>query len=332
MGREIMRVALDFQWPINKTWQGYLMPDRLSEKPCPDCELGMTPEAHHLYDQYYGNAPFDPAETGSTPVTRDHPAIRAAAERQFEHSREFYMDYHGYTAEMQEIVRAFGEDPLEQAIQDEGDRLAALCNARWACHLSQADVDGLIASERGLKIENVTHEWKRHETGPGGGWVPIEGAPELTAELVNNLQVRNSWRNGVGVYATVIQRCEREGIRFDCPTCEGHASLERYEGQRAEAEQWEREDPPKGEGWQLWETVSEGSPISPVFPDAEGLARWMTTPAVCWGAVKEPYTIEQARAFIGAGWAPTMVSTPGKGLQDGVVFVADNAIEKGDDQ
>lgn len=29
---------------------------------------------------------------------------------------------------------------------------------------------------------------------------------------------------------------------------------------------WEKTEPPTGEGWQLWETVSEGSPISPVFP------------------------------------------------------------------
>jgi len=33
-------------------------------------------------------------------------------------------------------------------------------------------------------------------------------------------------------------------------------------------------DPPKGDGWQLWETTSEGSPVSPVFKTAEELAEW----------------------------------------------------------
>lgn len=33
-------------------------------------------------------------------------------------------------------------------------------------------------------------------------------------------------------------------------------------------------DPPDGEGFQLWETTSEGSPISPVFTTPEELAEW----------------------------------------------------------
>lgn len=35
-------------------------------------------------------------------------------------------------------------------------------------------------------------------------------------------------------------------------------------------------DPPKGPGFQLWETTTEGSPISPVFDTAEKLAEWCT--------------------------------------------------------
>lgn len=60
-----------------------------------------------------------------------------------------------------------------------------------------------------------------------------------------------------------------------CPTCEGEASLESYPGQRDEADAWEPTDPPAGEGWQMWETTSEGSPMSPVFATPEELARWL---------------------------------------------------------
>lgn len=34
-------------------------------------------------------------------------------------------------------------------------------------------------------------------------------------------------------------------------------------------------NPPKGEGYQVWETVSEGSPVTPVFAAPEELARWL---------------------------------------------------------
>lgn len=64
-----------------------------------------------------------------------------------------------------------------------------------------------------------------------------------------------------------------------CPTCKGHGSIEKYPGQRAEGEAWHEEDhsPPTGEGWQMWETTSEGSPMSPVFATPEELADWLAT-------------------------------------------------------
>ena len=33
-------------------------------------------------------------------------------------------------------------------------------------------------------------------------------------------------------------------------------------------------DPPEGKGYQLWETTTEGAPISPVFKTLEELAEW----------------------------------------------------------
>jgi hypothetical protein len=40
-------------------------------------------------------------------------------------------------------------------------------------------------------------------------------------------------------------------------------------------ESWSREEPPSGDGWQVWETVSEGSPVSPVFATAEELIEYL---------------------------------------------------------
>jgi hypothetical protein len=60
-----------------------------------------------------------------------------------------------------------------------------------------------------------------------------------------------------------------------CPTCEGCGSVEKYPGQRAEADAWAQTGPPTGEGWQFWETVSEGSPVSPVCATADDLITWL---------------------------------------------------------
>ena len=92
----------------------------------------------------------------------------------------------------------------------------------------------------------------------------------------------------------------------DCPTCDGHGSLEAYPGQRAEADAWEPTEPPEGEGWQYWETVSEGSPISPVFATADGLSRWLQT-EYRWGS-SGPLSKEAADNMVRVGWAPSMIA------------------------
>jgi len=56
-----------------------------------------------------------------------------------------------------------------------------------------------------------------------------------------------------------------------CQICRGH-SIHPDDIEASEA--WQGTDPPEGDGWQLWETTSEGSPLSPVFPTAADLAAW----------------------------------------------------------
>lgn len=44
-----------------------------------------------------------------------------------------------------------------------------------------------------------------------------------------------------------------------------------------------RTDPPVGDGYQLWENTSEGSPISPVFDTLEELCEWCETNETVFG-------------------------------------------------
>jgi hypothetical protein len=303
VGREVKRVPLDFDHPLRKTWSGFLMPESLRKKPCGVCDgSGYSGYARLQQARWYGYVSFDPAETGSTPLTPQTPAVRAFAERQIARSPEYY-------------------GTGERAIVREARRLCGLWNAEWCHHLHQDDVDALIEDGR---LYDFTHTFVR-----GDGWQPIDPRPVVTAEQVNTWSLSGFGHDSVNCWVVVREACKRAGQPETCDSCDGHGSHEVYPGQRAEAEAWNGTDPPEGEGWQLWETVSEGSPISPVFGTAEALATWMTQNKCTVNGPVRPF--EVALKFVLAGWAPSFISTPERGFEDGVSFVGSReAGESGD--
>ncbi|MEU3260994.1 hypothetical protein ABZ694_24930 [Streptomyces albidoflavus] len=290
MGRVVRRVPLDFEWPLNKVWEGFLLPDRLTEEPCSDCKGGYSARYEQLQDRWYGNAPFNPAETGSTPFTADTRAARELAERNVSQAPDFY-------------------GTGEAAILWEATRLANLWNDQWGHHLAQGDVDLLVEEGR---LRDFTHTWSR-ET----GWQAKVPAVRPTAAEVNEWSLRGMGHDSSNAYIVCVAHCKREGVPSFCTTCDGHGLREVYPGQRAEAEAWVATDPPAGEGWQLWETVSEGSPVSPVFATSDALAVWMSDPARGTRWVPQ----EAAAKFIADGWAPSFVSSPKTGVVSGVEWV-----------
>ncbi|WP_329126128.1 hypothetical protein [Streptomyces sp. NBC_01353] len=302
MGREVRRVPLDFDWPLNKVWDGYLMPDRFTETPCADCKNGYSPHAQNLHDLWYGYLPFNPESTGSTPLRPDTPTVRALAEQHITTAPEFY-------------------GTGETAIVCEAQRIAELFNGLWCHHLSQDDVDALVAAGR---LYSFTHTWNREH-----GWQKIEPPVVPTAAQVNEWSLRGMGHDGINASVAVQARCEREGFPLECPSCHGYGSAEAYAGQRAEAEAWEPTEPPTGDGWQLWTTANEGAPISPVFASADELASWMSDPArgTAW---VPPAT---AAAFIADGWAPSFVSTAETGVVSGVEWMGHHTTsgDAGDD-
>lgn len=77
-------------------------------------------------------------------------------------------------------------------------------------------------------------------------------------------------------------------------------------------------------GWQLYETVSEGSPLSPVFATKDELAAWMSSPS----AGRERVLPEVAAKFVAAGWAPTFSSSPQTGFVTGVEAVGPEEVPR----
>ena len=72
----------------------------------------------------------------------------------------------------------------------------------------------------------------------------------------------------------------------------------------------------------MYETTSEGTPISPAFETAEELARWLAdTGASSFGDATATY--EQWMETIRAGSAPSAVFSSDRGLESGVAYTGD---------
>jgi hypothetical protein len=66
---------------------------------------------------------------------------------------------------------------------------------------------------------------------------------------------------------------------------------------------------PTGEWYQLFQTVSEGTPLSPPFETPEELVDWLSNNKDFWGAT---WSREAAIDMVGAGYTPSMVMSGGK--------------------
>jgi hypothetical protein len=104
-----------------------------------------------------------------------------------------------------------------------------------------------------------------------------------------------------------------------CPHCKGDAVDAVV---KAAYEAWTETPPPAGEGWQLWETTTEGSPQTPVFKTPEELARYCADNSVS-SLGDQTETYDTWLTFIrGPGWAPSMISR-GSSFQSGVAAISE---------
>lgn len=303
MGRELKRVDLDFSWPLAQVWEGYLNPHYDACRDCQRCAgTGYSTTARLFHEQWYGVSEFNPAAYGADPLRLDSPALRAKAERLVGRSpaaRRHYTDD--------------GRCSYAQAVDQEVIHLWRILGGQWKHQLIQADVDALAAAGR---LRDFTHSWT-----PGVGYVPLRPPVTPTAAEVNRWSLDGLGHDSINCGVCIEARCAREGVERLCGVCRGEGSVWTTPAAQELAENWRRRDPPSGPGYQLWETVSEGSPISPVFPTPEALARWLVDHP--WGSCDREVSYDQWMAFLrGPGWAPTLVAVNGE-LHSGVAAVVD---------
>lgn len=60
---------------------------------------------------------------------------------------------------------------------------------------------------------------------------------------------------------------------------------------------------------QVWETVSEGTPVTPPFPTEAELVEYLATEGDFWDRRRGdgPWNREAAAKFVGTGWAPSLM-------------------------
>lgn len=290
MSREIKRVPLDFDWPLRAKWKGYINPFwRAHARPCAACgEIGWSPEASHLYRQWYGRAPFQPSDTGSVPFAADHPTVRAMAERN--------------------MRGPAGLAVSSLTILLEAMRLSDLFNRSWAHHLDADDVQALLDADRLWDFTRrpltpgQEEEVRAKIAGGGNSWLPQSNGYVPPPAEVNAWSLLGIGHDAINCGVCISAKCKRLGIEERCAACEGEGNVWDSPEGRQLYEDWEREEPPTGEGWQLWETVSEGSPISPVFATEEAFSCWL---------IEEGYSETAVRSFLQRGYAPALVMANG---------------------
>lgn len=323
MSRNLKRVPLDFSWPLNKTWDGYLNPYCDLAVECPDCYLGYDciggrPDANAalFYEQWYARAPFDPIAYGAEPLSPDHPRIWDIARHNVNSAPAFYMTAAERAAERKSRQKAIGDhmdalhktteelkaeldrpagdlEVLEQpgllkiesfrepAVAREAKRLHGLWCNQWCHHLIQADVDALVEAGR---LPDFTHRPRspaqveqlkaQAQAGGSGCWLEEPNGYHPTAAEVNAWSLGGMGHDAINHGVCVEARCAREGVPSTCARCAGSAKIWPTPDIQKQCDEWEPTEPPTGDGYQLWQDCSEGSPVSPVFTTLDDLCAW----------------------------------------------------------
>lgn len=190
----------------------------------------------------------------------------------------------------------------------------------WSHNLTQDDVDALAAADRlydftrrPLNAEQAAKLKEQVASGGSGYWLSEPNGHRPTAAEVNVWSRQGLGHDSLNSMICIEARAKREGTAEPrCEHCGGEGYVWTTPATKAAYESWEQEEPPAGDGWQVWETVSEGSPITPVFSTPEALARWCANDDND-KSVTRGLSYERWLKFItGPGWAPSMISFGGQ--------------------
>ena len=234
MGYKINRVPLDFSWPLNKVWCGYVNPHLSHLKEC-SCDNGYSQYGTHLNNLWYGYSEFKPEDNGSVPFSPEDECIVAFATRNVTRAPEYY------------------GTATQENIHEECVRLANLFNGQWACHLNQDDVNALIEADRlytfthrpinpiteddiknhayylwlnaGCPENSDVYFWELSKEQHSRHYLPYNNGYIPTATEVNRWNIMSMGHDSINASVVILARAKREGKSAICEICQGAGSF-----------------------------------------------------------------------------------------------------------
>lgn len=304
--RKIMKVPLDFSWPLGKTWKGYVNPHP-GPKRCKLCDgTGHNAETKRIADTFYDHEGF---------------------------GTRWRYDYG---------VDPYGRPASRPPWRIIGNSLA------WKNKITQDEVEALVLKGR---LMDFTHTWNPDGGWKQKRWltkgyycsckIPV---PQLSpehktahcmacgedmilldeddirlqipfAEEVNAMDNRGGMgsHDAINRWILIETRAKRLGVYGKCQKCKGSGETKLPRKKKKKYKKWKEYEPPTGEGWQLWETTSEGSPKSPVFATADGLAEWCAENTTIFANEKMPKY----------EWLSLITEKEGMDMETGSMVIAD---------
>jgi hypothetical protein len=301
MGREIKRVPLDFDWPLNETWEGFLNPHY---KRCRWCECGETDAGARFSDFMRALV-----ELGVNSRLRPEGfTAQRSIEGRIHRERRCRWPWHEHDLIVSLKTIAKWDKPLSEEDQQ---RLLNIAH----CWFNPRDVlvyepITCVQVRAGLILNPTGEDFRRGRRFPFPSYLlgtdgigdPGSTIHEFIEALgididgaIDSIGMPNTWNTRVAIQEYV-------GVEenwWACRACGGEGiDPTTYDDYKA----WEETPVPVGPGYQIWETVSEGSPVSPVFKSKEDLVEWL---------VEQGTARESAEGFANSEWVPSFMATDG---------------------
>ena len=320
MGRELKRVPLNFNWELNKVWKGYINPYYQLSYDCPKCEgTGYSQEYELLQCLWYQHLHADIfkwlkfiKDSNLEEFIKPKMLARCLSTGFFNNA-----EYHGISMEDLEPLRDVIFDsefelykniiairPLNSILDRLIDQYARV---GWGNNLDEEDIQVLLDEDSlreftrvPINEEQIKIVEEKVKKG-GNNWLPFNNGYIPTPEEVNRWSRRGFGHDSSNSWYVIRAKLKKFGYEnYTCTNCGSEGRLWNSEKDKENYENWEDYDPPEGEGYQLWENVSEGSPQSPVFQKFEDLCEWCEKNATTFADFKA--TKEQWAKMLDSGF------------------------------